>query len=183
MLTGSSSPGEGGAGEEPRSQDFVLVTWWSACCQLSTNHLNTRSFPYTFCPLHLFLPIAKHHLTLKCKWLSSPWPFSVQKFATHHIISSFNANHYHHDHHFNGSEPSSSSNGRVCPPSNYFLFKCKPLSSSSPSSSRQWTFFLLKWKSLPPIPLFPCSSSPPRPRASNNSPTWGSFESIIIWQK
>ena len=27
MLTGSSSPGEGGAGEEPRSQDFVLVTW------------------------------------------------------------------------------------------------------------------------------------------------------------
>ena len=27
MLMASSSPGEGGAGEEPLSQDFVLVTW------------------------------------------------------------------------------------------------------------------------------------------------------------
>ena len=27
MLMASSSPGEGGAGEEPLSHDFVLVTW------------------------------------------------------------------------------------------------------------------------------------------------------------
>ena len=153
MLTGSSSPGEGGAGEEPRSQDFVLVTWWLGC-QLSTNHFDTLSFPYTLCPLHLFLPIAKlpehnwtpfhpqvqiivivmnifsgkvchlsYYLILKCKpWSSSQgqWIFFLLKWESFPsiILFSLQMHHYHcHPHPHQGSEPSSSSSGRVCPPS------------------------------------------------------------------
>ena len=47
-----------------------------------------------------------------------------------------------------------------------------PSYHSIPSFHLWNTFFLLKWKSLPPIPLFPCSSSPPLPKASSKRPTW-----------